>query len=133
MAGFSDATEIDILDHVFKNGAMSQPTNLYVGLTTTTITDAHTGTTVPGEPGGGAYARKKCNTFTNAAAGSLTNSIKIEYAEATAAWGTVTDFFVADHSSTGDIIGYAKLSVAKKIGTNDTAKFATNDLKASLD
>ena len=133
MAGFSDATEIDILDHVFKNGAMAQPTNLYVGLTTTTITDAHTGTTVPGEPGAGAYARKKCNTFTNAAAGSLTNNIEIVFPEATANWGTVTDFFVADHSTTGDIIGYAKLSAAKKIGTNDTAQFATNDLKASLD
>ena len=133
MTGFSDAFEIDILDHVFKNGALSQPTNLYVGLTTTTITDAHTGTTVPGEPAAGAYTRIQCNTFANAAAGSLTNTIDIEYAEATASWGTVTDFFVADHSSTGAIIGYAKLTASKKIGTNDTAKFATNDLKASLD
>lgn len=133
MAGFSNAYEIGILDHVFKNGALAQPTNLYVGVTTTTITDAHTGTTVPGEPSGGAYARKRCNTFSNAAAGSLTNTIKIEYAEATAAWGKLTDFFVADHSTTGDIVGYAKLTVSKTVGLGDTAKFATNDLKASLD
>lgn len=133
MPGFSNVYEIGILDHVFKNGALSQPTNLYTGLTGSTISDTHTGTTVPNEVSGGAYARKKMNTFTNAAAGSLTNSLKIEYAEATAAWGTVTDFFVADHSSTGDIVGYGKLTTSKTIGLGDTAKFATNDLKASLD
>jgi len=133
MAGFSDAYEIGILDHVFINGALSQPSNLYVALTGSTIDDADTGTTIPNEVSGGDYARQQCNTYSNAAAGSLTNTIKIEYSEATAAWGTVTDFAVCDHSTTGDIVGYGKLTTSKSIGIGDTAKFATNDLKASLD
>ena len=133
MAGFSDAYEIAILDHVFINGALSQPTNLYVMLGGSTITDAHTGITVPNEVSGGGYLRVKCNTYSNAAAGSLTNTIKIEYAEATASYGTVTDFAVCDHSSTGGIVGYGKVTVSKTVGIGDTAKFATNDLKASLD
>jgi len=133
MGGFSNATENSVLDHIFKNTSMSQPTNLYVALCKSTISDTHTGSTLPSEISGGAYARKKCNTWAAAAAGSLSNTIKIEFAEATANWGTITDFAVCDHSSTGNVIGYDKLTTAKKVGTGDTAKFATNDLKVTLD
>jgi len=129
---FSDYLENALLDHIFINGDYTSPTNLYVALTKSTIDDADTGSTIPTELSGGNYARVKCNTWTTAADGSLDNDIKIEFAEASNNWGTATDFAVCDHSSTGEIIGFGALSVPKKIGTGDTAKFATNSLKCSL-
>ena len=45
----------------------------------------------------------------------------------------MTDFAICTTTTTGLLIGYAKLSTPKKIGTGDTAKFATGDLKCKLD
>lgn len=133
MPGFSDYLEIEILDHIFVDGGFSQPANLYIALCKSTIDDTHTGSTLPSECAGGAYARQKCNTWDNAAAGSTKNTQIEQFAEATDNWGTMTDFAIITHSTTGQVIGYAKLSSAKKIGTGDTAKFATGDLKCKLD
>jgi len=135
MGSFSDWAEDAVLKHILKVGAMTQPTNLYVGLCKSTIAESATGSTLPNEVTGGAYARKRCNTWavsgTTPTTGS--NNIAIQYAEATANWGTVTDFAVVTHSTTGQVLAYGKLTTAKKIGTADTAKFATGDLDITLD
>lgn len=129
---FSDQHEIYLLDHTFKNTSYPQPTNLFIALCKSTIADDDTGSTLPSEVSGGAYARKTLNTWTAAASGSLTNSIAAQFAQATASWGTVTDFAVVDHLTTGKVVGYAKLTTSKTIGSGDQAKFATNSIKVSL-
>ena len=133
MGSFSDEIEPQLLSHIFKVATWNSPTNLYVALSNSTLTDTAFGTNLRGEVSGGAYARKKCNTWTTPSANTISNSIKVEYTQATANWGTVKAFAICDHSSTGDVIVYGSLSTAKKIGTNDTAKFATNDIDISLD
>jgi len=133
MGSFSNEMEILLLKHIFKVSAWGAPTNLYVALSNSTMSDTVHGTNLVGELSGGAYVRKKCNTWTTPSANTISNSIKVEYAQATNNWGTVVSFAVCDHSSTGDVIVYGTLSTAKKIGTNDTAKFATNDIDVSLD
>lgn len=132
MGSFSDYLENELLDHIYKNGTWNVPTNLYIALCKSTIDETDTGSTLPSEFSGGSYARKQCNTWTSASAGSTDNAIAIEFAEATAVWGTATDFAVVTHSTTGQVIGYGKLTTSKKITTGDTAKFATNDLKTTL-
>ena len=134
MGSFSDYLENELLDHVFKVGAYTQPTNLYIALCKSTIADDDTGATLPAEVSGGAYARKKCNTWATASAGATSNNIAITYAEATANWGTVTDFAVVDSGTAaqGNMLAYGKLTTAKKIGTGDTAKFATGDIDVTL-
>jgi hypothetical protein len=133
MGSFSDYAEGKILDHVFKTGAYTPATNLYIALAKSTIADDDTGSTIPTEVSGGAYARKKCNTWDAASgAGATENSQAVTYVEATANWGTVTDFAIVDHSSTGNLIAYGKLTIAKKITTGDTAKFATGDIDITL-
>ncbi len=132
MGSFSDALELEILDHVFKVGAYTAATNLYVALCTSTVLDANT-TSPAGEVSGGAYARKKCNTWDTATTGSLTNNIVLTFAQATADWGTITHFAVCDHSSTGAIIIHGAVNTAKNVGSGDTAKYATNSIKVSLD
>jgi hypothetical protein len=130
MGSFSDYLENKILNHAFKGTSFTQPTNLYIALCKTTITDAHTGTTLPSEVSGGAYARKKCNTWDNSTAGATQNTQVESFIEATANWGTVTDFAICDKTTLGNVYGYGKLTTPKKIGTGDTAKFATGEFIA---
>jgi len=133
MAGsFSDYLELELLDHVFKVGSYTVPTNIYVGLTKTTITDAYTGTTVKGEISGGAYVRKKCNTWDAASSGATANTGAVTFAQATKNWGTVTYFFLADKTTLGNILCWGNLTTSKAVSSGDTLKFATGDIDITL-
>jgi hypothetical protein len=133
MAGsFSDYLENAVLNHVFKKTSLSQPTNLYVALSTATLTDTATGTSLNGEVSGGSYARKGCNTWDSASGGATQNTGPITFVSATAAWGTIKSFAVCDHLTTGNVLVWGTLSVNKAIGTGDTAKFATGAIDITL-
>jgi hypothetical protein len=132
MGSFSDYLELELLDHVFKTGAYSPATNLYIALCKSTIADDDTGSTLPAEISGGSYVRTKCNTWDPASSGATENSQVVTFPEATANWGTVTDFAICDKTTAGNMLGYGKLTTPKKIGTGDTAKFATGDIDVTL-
>ena len=132
MGSFSDHWENEILDHVFKTGAYTAPTNIYVALCTSTVLDASTGGSLPGEVSGGAYARVTCNTWDAAASGATENTQAVTFAQATADWGTITHFALCDHSSTGNLLAHGALTTAKQIQSGDTAKFATGDIDVTL-
>jgi hypothetical protein len=117
---------------VFKNGSLSQPTNIYIALCKSTIADDDTGSTLPGEVSGGAYARKVCNTWDAASGGATENTGAITFEQATADWGTVTDFAIVDHLTTGNVLGYGKLTQSKTVSSGDTASFAAGDIDVSL-
>jgi hypothetical protein len=132
MGSFADYLENAVLDHVFKNGSLSQPTNIYIALCKSTIADDDTGSTLPGEVSGGAYARKVCNTWDAASGGATENTGAITFEQATADWGTVTDFAIVDHLTTGNVLGYGKLTQSKTVSSGDTASFAAGDIDVSL-
>ena len=132
MGSFSDYLENEILDHVFKTGAYSQPTNLFVALSKSTIADSDTGGGVTGELSGGAYARVTCDTWDAAASGATENSQTVTFAQATADWGTVTHFAVCDSKTGGNMIGWGALSAAKNVSSGDTAEFATGEIDITL-
>jgi hypothetical protein len=134
MAGsFADYAENIVLDHVFGKTTFTAGSNLYVGLSTTTITDAGGNIT---EPSGGAYARvtiaNNKTTWTTASGGSISNAITITFAAATSAWGTVTDMFISDSSSAGNIYVYDDLTTSKAVTSGDTVQFNPGDLTINL-
>lgn len=133
MGSFADYLENKLLDHAFGGPDYTRATNTYVGLSTTTITDAGGNIT---EPSGNAYARVNLtNNSTNwpaASAGAKSNGVAITFPTATGSWGTVTDFFISDASSGGNILGYGALTTSKTIGNGDTASFAIGDLDITL-
>jgi len=133
MGSFSNAYELKVLNHIFKTAVLTPATHLYVALTKSTIDDTKTGSTLPSEVSGGAYAREQCDTWDSASSGSTKNTAPIIYEQATADWGVVTDFAITTHLTTGDVVGYGKLGSAKTIDSGDIPKFATGDLKVSLD
>lgn len=136
MGAFSDYLELEILDHIFGVGAYTAPDPIYFGLSTATISDSTTGTTVT-EPGAGSYERKSMDndgtTWNTASSGAIDNKVDITFIEATASWGTITDFFIADAATNGNILVYGELTSSKAIGSGDTAKFAAGDLEITLD
>ena len=134
MGSFSDYLENELLDHVFKTGAYTPATNIYVALLTSTPDDADTGSTLPGEiTGTGALVRIKCNTWDAAAAGATENTQTVTFAQAAADMGTVTHFALTDATTNGNCLGWGALSASRVISSGDTASFATGDLDITLD
>lgn len=133
MGSFADFLENELLDHVFGAAAYTAPVTLYIGLSTTTITDAGGNIT---EPVGGAYARvavtNNATNFPASSGGAKSNGTTITFPTATGAWGACIDFFIGDAAAGGNILAYSTLTVAKVISSGDTATFAVGDLDISL-
>ena len=135
MGSFTDFLEDEVLDHVFGAAAYTAPVTLWVGLSTTTITDAGGNIT---QPVGGSYSRvsvtNNATNFPASSGGAKSNGTAITFAIATGSWGTCTDFFIADSDTGGsnNILGYGVLTVAKTISSGDIASFAIGDLDLSL-
>jgi len=132
MGSFSDHWENEILDHVFKTGSYTAPTNIYVALTKSTVADDDAGSSLPGEISGGAYARVTCNTWDAASGGATENTQTVQWAQATADWGVIVCFALMDHSTTGNLLAYGSLNTTKNVQSGDTAKFATGDIDITL-
>jgi len=143
-----------LLDHVLGGPASptgptapyGAPSYLFVGLWTSTLTDASTGSS-SGEVSGGSYARYGSgsggtaypnNSTTWPAAGGSTvgtksNGTSITFPTATANWGTITYFAILDASTSGNILFYGDLTTPKTISTGDTASFAVGSLVITED
>jgi hypothetical protein len=130
MGSFSDYLENAVLNHVFKNTALSQPSNLYIALCTVTVTDSMTGSTIT-EPSGNAYARTLCNGWT-VSSGSAQNSGTVTFPTASGSWGTILDVAICDASSGGNVIAYGTLTSSRSITTNDVVVFNASQITVSL-
>jgi hypothetical protein len=122
-----------VLNEAFGAVAFGAPATLYVGLSTTAINADGTGIT---QPAGGSYARVAVtNNTTNWPTVSnqqKKNGTAITFPTATASWGTVTWFFIADAASGGNILASGALTASKTIDNGDTANFAINDITITI-
>lgn len=123
---FTNDLETRVLQWALSAGTPTRPTAWYVALFTA----------APGEAGGGtelvgnAYTRVAV-TFT--VSGDLaTNSAALEWAAATASWGTITHVAVFDALTTGNMLVYATLTASKAIGTGDILRIPAGDLDITL-
>jgi len=132
MGSFSDYLENKILDHIFMKTAFSQPTNIYVALSTADPGEDGSGIS---EPSGNGYARVQTSgdDWNAAANGHIDNANDITFPEATGDWGTITHFALFDAATGGNMLAYGSLSQSKTIGSGDTAKFKAGDLDVTLD
>lgn len=134
---FKEYLRNGVLNHVFGGVTLSPATTLYIGLSTTAVADDGTNIT---EPVGGSYARvavtnDKTTGWTSAsgATNEVSNVGQISFAEATANWGTIVDFFIADALTVGNILASASLTVSKTVATGDIASFPSGSLIINLD
>lgn len=123
-----------LLDHLFGIASWSVPATQYIGLFTATPTDAGGGTEV--STSGTDYARE---AVTNDATGwsrttnTVTNDNDIEWAEATASYGTVVAVASFDASSAGNMLWWATKTPSETVGTGSIFAFASGALSYSLD
>lgn len=134
MAGFSDYTELALLNHLFGDPAFTAPTNVFVALSTTAPADDGTNVT---EPAAGAYARVSTaaadwDAATGTAPVSKSNGSVITFPAATASWGTITHFALYDASTGGNMLASGALTTSKLVDNGDTASFAAGALTLEL-
>lgn len=126
---FSNHLETEILDHVFGGNAYTAPGTLYLALHTANPDEDGSGTEV--STSGTAYARETV-AFT-VSGNTATTSAAVEYATATANFGTVTHVGVWDASTAGNLLAYAALTSSKTIETGDVFRVPAGDLDITLD
>lgn len=124
---FSNYLETKVLDHVFGGTAYTAPTTLYLALFTSNPDEDGSGT----EVSGGAYARQ--TVAFNISGNTANNTAAIEYATATASYGTVSHVGIYDALTSGNLIAYAALTSSKTIDTGDVFRVPTGDLDITLD
>jgi len=123
---FSNYLAGEILDDVFSGNAYTVPSAFYLALYTATPSASGGGT----EVSGGGYARKVVAFSTSGTTSS--NSGAVEYATATANYGTVTSVGVFDAVSSGNLLAFGNLSVNKTINTGDVLRVPVGDLDIIL-
>jgi hypothetical protein len=125
----SDYLESRLVDHLFRGIAFAAPTALYVGLYTTSPTDAGGGVEVTG----GSYARVSyapsatnwSNTQTSGTGassgtgGATANVGQINFPAPTASWGTIVAFGMFDAATGGNLLWWGGLQANKTVNSGD--------------
>lgn len=137
MAGFVDTVEQALLDHFLTDPAYSPPATMYIGLSSTTPTEAAGNFT---EPSGGSYARVSTaaadwSAASGTAPATKTTTATKTFPTATADWASgsnLTHFGLFDAPSAGNLLAWGALTVAKPVLNGDTASFAAGALTLKL-
>lgn len=144
MSAMSDYLENKLVDHIFRNRSYSVPSTIYVALFTAAPSDSGGGT----EVSGGSYARvqvgpsdsawESTQGTTSAVASSGTggatqNGSAITFPTPSANWGSITHFGIFDASTSGNLLMWGALTVAKTVNNGDPApSFAAGALDVTL-
>jgi len=124
----SNYLENKLLDHTLGGTAFTQPSGLYLALSTGSFADDNSGT----ELSGSNYSRKAM-TFAAASSGSATTNAAVEFDAATGSWGTVSHWGIYDASTSGNLLFHGSFTASKTIATNDILKVASGSITISLD
>jgi len=116
-----------LINHVLRNTAYTQPTQLRVRLWTTLPAEDGTGGV---EVSGGGYAYQTA-TFGAASGSQASNSADIDFGTATANWGTIVGVTVGDQL--GNFLFMGALTTSKTVNSGDGFKFLATKLICSLD
>ena len=128
-AVMSDYLEVKFLDYVLRSAVFPTPTNVYLGLFTSSPADTGGGT----EVSGGTYSRYTLTgAFDTASAGATQNTATITFPTATAVWGLVTSVGIFDASTAGNLLFYGSFSSNLQVDTGDTLSIAAGALDISL-
>lgn len=133
-AGPVDSVEAAILNHAIGKATWTPPTSYWIGLSTTTPTDAAGNFT---EPVGNNYARIEVVTADwNAASGTAptvaTNLNPLTFAAATGSWGTLTYAGLFAASSGGSHQWFGALTASATVNTGGTVTIAAGALILQL-
>lgn len=121
-SGKSDYLENKILNTLFNAATWpTWPASVYVSLHTASVGDAGGGAEV--STSGTAYARlavtRNTTNFPTTTDGTINNGILLQWAIATADWGTITSLGIWDASTGGNLLYWGDLSASQVVNTNN--------------
>ncbi|MGH3878059.1 MAG: phage tail fiber protein [Actinophytocola sp.] len=137
MAGAVDVEEQAILNGILQDPAYAGYATLYIGLSSTTPTEAGANVT---EPSAGAYARVSTTgtdwgAATGTAPATKSNTAVKTFPTATADWlagVNLTHFVLFDAPTAGNVKWWGALGTAKPVLNGDTPSFAAGALVLKL-
>ncbi len=149
-SNMSNYLEGNLIGYLFRTQAtFAKPTVIAVALSTSTTTDATTGSSFSEPATANGYVRANDANGTgntnpldaNWAAisgnnGTTSNTNALTWpANTTADWGTITDVVICDDAArvTGNAWFYGALTVAKPVSVGDIFKFNANQLVVQID
>jgi len=132
MSAASNWLEESILNHFFRNNAVSPPITLYLALYINDPTDADTGTEVTG----GAYTRKQITFGTPTQTGDkgvISNDQKVEFDIATTDWGNVSHWGIRSASSGGNLLCKGSFSRVENVLTGNRLTVETGNIQVTME
>lgn len=131
--GLSDYLANGLLDHLFPDDSFAQPTSIFVLLTSASISDSDTGSTVT-EPSEN-YERIQHDDYDAASSGASENDGLITFLQAITGWGTITDIGFVDSGADGNLLMHCPVSISPLpvIGDGDQVKIIDGGLDITLD
>lgn len=145
---FTTSLQQNLLNLVFGAVAYTAAATIYVGLATNSTAPSADGHDLT-EVSGGGYARQSltnnATNFPNATAAGgggqqKQNGVVVNFPStgtASAAWGTVTYFFLGNDNlaiagNGSNVLAFGALTTSKAINSGDSASFAANSLTITL-
>lgn len=126
MSSFSDYLEDAVLNHVFRNTALTSPASVHLALFTTLPTDSAAGTEVAGNN----YGREAI-TFGAPSGGAIANTVAVSFNAIGGNFGTVTAVGIYDAATAGNMLAWADITDAT-VNDGDTLTFAIGDIDVTL-
>lgn len=114
-----------IIDHVFRNTALTPPTTVYVALHTSDPTAAGTPAT---EVSAAWYARQAVTFAAQSTAGQTSNSATVTFPAVTVAGVTITHFSIWDAATLGNMLEFSPLSASKVYSISDVPSWLAGTL-----
>jgi len=123
MTAMSNHLENKLIDHLLRGTSYSQP-DIYVGLVGKYDAAQLEAGTLTHELSGGSYARVgsiRGDSYWSAGStnGLTDNESAITFPAATNEWGHVSGIFIADASTTGNVLLYGSLTATKFVENTD--------------
>ena len=128
MSSFSDYLEDAVLDHVFRNTALTSPVNVYLAFYTAAPTDAGGGTELTAATNG--YDRQAI-TFGAASGGVMSNTVAVSDTCTGTNWGDIVAVGIFDAATAGNLLAWDTITSAT-VNVGDTLNFAIGDIDLTL-
>ena len=144
MSNFTNYTENQLVDHLYRAGTFTKPTAMWHALYTAAPGEAGGGTEVTG----GSYARVNLapsdtnwtatqggtSGASSGTTGQTSNAVAITFPTPTANWGTISHVAQHSASSAGNPYTYGTLGTPKTVNNGDPApSFAVGALTVTID
>lgn len=127
MSTFSDYLENAVLNHVFRNVALTSPATVHLALYTVSPSDAGGGTEVTGS----GYSRQSI-TFGAPSGGAIANTNLVSFTASGGNFGTIVAVAIFDNSTGGNMLAWDAITSAT-VNDGDSIQFPIGDIDITLD